>query len=80
MPTVFKKEGYRFFFYSADFVEPKHIHVERGEGAAKFWLFPVQLASSYGMKAHELKRARVLIEEHIESLREKWNEFFSRTT
>ncbi|OGQ04916.1 MAG: hypothetical protein A3F82_08520 [Deltaproteobacteria bacterium RIFCSPLOWO2_12_FULL_44_12] len=80
MPTVFKKGGYRFFFYSADFAEPKHIHVEYGNGVAKFWLFPLQLASSYGLKAHELKRARILIEEHIGLIEEKWNEFFSRTT
>ncbi|MDO8526970.1 MAG: DUF4160 domain-containing protein [Deltaproteobacteria bacterium] len=51
--------------------------MEHGDGTAKFWLFPLQLASSYGMKAHELKRARILIQEHIELLEEKWNEFFS---
>lgn len=79
MPTVFKKEGYRFFFYSADFAEPKHIHVEYGDGAAKFWLAPLQLAASYGMKAHELKKARILIQERIELVMEKWNGFFSGT-
>lgn len=80
MPTIFKKEGYRFFFYSADFSEPKHVHVEYGEGTAKFWLLPLQLVSSHGMKGHQLKRARILIEEHVALIEEKWDEFFSRKT
>jgi len=41
MPTVFIKDGFRFFFYSADWHEPMHIHVEYGEAKAKFWLEPV---------------------------------------
>ncbi len=78
MPTIFIKEGFRFFFYSADFLEPKHVHVEYGEGTAKFWLSPLQLASSYRMKAHQLKKARILIAEHVALIEEKWDEFFSR--
>jgi hypothetical protein len=27
MPTLLRWKGYRFFFYSADFWEPAHIHV-----------------------------------------------------
>ncbi|OGQ44519.1 MAG: hypothetical protein A3H42_03060, partial [Deltaproteobacteria bacterium RIFCSPLOWO2_02_FULL_46_8] len=76
MPTIFKKEGYRFFFYSADFLEPKHVHVEYGGGTAKFWLSPLQLVSSYGMKGHQLKKARILIMEHVALIEERWNEFF----
>lgn len=34
MPTVLRVGPYRFFFYSGDGDEPRHVHVERGEGAA----------------------------------------------
>jgi hypothetical protein len=40
MPTVLRIDGYRFFFYSLETGEPSHIHVERADEAAKFWLFP----------------------------------------
>ena len=33
----------RFIFYSADRDEPPHVHVEREESEAKFWIDPVRL-------------------------------------
>ena len=47
MPTVFRERGFRFFFYSNEGNprEPMHIHVEKDNMEAKFWLYPqVQLA------------------------------------
>ena len=35
MPTVFEKDGYRFFFYSNDH-RPIHVHVRYGHGEAIF--------------------------------------------
>ena len=46
MPTVLKIEAYRFFFYSGENNEPPHIHVEWDDKIAKYWLTPVDLASS----------------------------------
>ena len=40
MPTVLRRGPYRFFFYSSDRAEPPHVHVERDENLAKFWLDP----------------------------------------
>jgi hypothetical protein len=80
MPTVFEKDGFRFFFYSADYREPMHIHVEHADGNAKFWLRPIQLASSYKMRAADLTRARAFIEQNQKLCEEKWNEYFSQVT
>jgi hypothetical protein len=47
MPTVFQDRGFRFFFYSNEGSprEPAHIHVEKDDIEAKFWLRPeVKLA------------------------------------
>jgi Domain of unknown function (DUF4160) len=41
MPTVLRSGGLRFFFYSLENDEPAHIHVERGDATAKYWLDPV---------------------------------------
>lgn len=48
MPTIAIVGPYRVFFYSADGVEPRHVHIERDEGIAKYWLSPVRLARSRG--------------------------------
>lgn len=34
-PTVLRKDGFKFFFYSREMNEPPHIHVAKGDGAAK---------------------------------------------
>ena len=77
MPTVFEKNGYRFFFYSNENNEPIHIHVGKGNAEAKHWMVPNQEeAYSYGFKLKERKEIRVLIAENADKIIEKWNEFF----
>lgn len=50
VPTLLVFGGLRFFFFSNEGMEPPHVHVEAGDGAAKFWLEPaVELAFSVGM-------------------------------
>jgi len=76
MPTVLRLQGYRFFFYSVEGKEPPHIHVERGDETAKFWLSPVELAGSHGFRSHELARLRVMIYEQRVAFLEAWNVHF----
>ena len=72
MPTVLRAEGFRFFFYSNESDEAAHIHVEHGDGTAKFWLERVELVESVGMKAQELKRAREHTQEHVATFVAAW--------
>jgi hypothetical protein len=76
MPTVFRKGPYRFFFYSADSVEPPHVHVEREVRKAKFWLDPVRLEDNQGFGRSELNRIRRLVDENVKNLLRSWNEYF----
>lgn len=76
MPTILRILGYRFFFFSREGNEPPHVHVEKGDCAAKFWLDPVRLAESYGFKGSELSRVNMLVNENRIVFLEKWNEFF----
>ena len=76
MPTVLRVEGFNFFFFAADRNEPPHIHVERGDGAAKFWLNPIKIDYSRRFKKQEIKRATEIIEEHQNFLMDRWNEYF----
>ena len=76
MPTVLKYGPYRFFFYAGDRSEPQHVHVERDSHVAKFWLDPVRLQRSGGLRRSELRRIEQLVTDNRETLREAWNEYF----
>jgi len=74
MPEVFRKYGFVFFFYANEGNEPMHIHVRKAGGFAKYWMEPIELDFSQGMKVNELKTAEDLILENIELIKRKWNE------
>lgn len=75
MPSIRDIEGpYRFFFYSLDCNEPKHIHVRREKMTCKFWLEPVSLAKNHGFSPRELNQIRRLVTANIVILLEAWNE------
>ncbi|RME75203.1 MAG: DUF4160 domain-containing protein [Chloroflexi bacterium] len=78
MPTIKRIGPYRFFFVSIDSGEPPHVHIQRDNIIAKFWLEPVSLAKGGGFKAHELNQLARLVEAHRKEFLEKWNEFFGR--
>ena len=65
MPVVFRERGFRFFFYSNEGNprEPVHIHVERDEIEAKFWVIPeVRLAYNDGYSARTLRELQSIVE------------------
>ena len=76
MPTVFRSGPFRFFFYAGDGGEPPHIHVERDDCEAKFWLDPVRLERSDRFSRKEIHAVRELVEKHRQDLLESWNDFF----
>ena len=76
MPTVLRVKGFRFFFYINDHT-PMHIHIEKGDGTAKFTLEPIELVKSKRLKASEISEIRKLIIENIEHFKFKWDEYFN---
>jgi len=46
MPEILWVRGFRFFFFSREGHEPRHIYVEQAERYAKFWLEPIELVES----------------------------------
>jgi hypothetical protein len=78
MPTVLRTGPYRFFFYASDRDEPPHVHVEREDNIAKFWLDPIRLQRSRGFNRVELRRIQRLIDEHYAQLLEAWHGYFGR--
>ena len=78
MPTVLRIGPYRFFFYAGDRDEPLHIHVEREDKIAKFWLDPMRLQKSGGFNRMELGQIQKIIKEHHAHLMEAWHDYFGR--
>lgn len=78
MPTIFIINGFRFYFFSNEGSEPVHVHIEKGDNTAKFWLEPIELAYSYGFNSKEISRIRKLIIDNIETIKTKWNEHFNQ--
>ncbi|MEW6220723.1 MAG: DUF4160 domain-containing protein [Thermodesulfobacteriota bacterium] len=72
MPTVLRDGPYRFFFYAGDRNDPLHVHVERDENVAKYWLDPVRLHSSGGFARMELVRIERIIKTHQDELKRAW--------
>ena len=80
MPTLLRSGPYRVYFVSHDLNEPPHVHVDRDEQSAKFWLATVALARNLGFNPVELRRVQRLVAEYEPTLVEAWNEYFRKQT
>jgi hypothetical protein len=73
VPTVLRSGPYRFFFYAGeDRSEPPHVHVERDNLKAKFWLDPLRPAAEGSFSAVELRRIERIAREHRDEMLEQW--------
>jgi hypothetical protein len=76
MPNVLRTGPYRVYFYSHELGEPPHVHVDRDERSAKFWVGPVALARNLGFPAHELTTIQKILEQHEQQLLDAWHDYF----
>jgi hypothetical protein len=76
MPTVLRIRGYRIYFYSHEPNEPPHVHIDREQMSAKFWLEPVVLARNRGFSSRELRQIEEIVEQNWSKFLEDWNEYF----
>lgn len=75
MPTIKGISGpHRYYFYSFDCNEPRHVHVRRENMLCKFWLEPVTLSRNHGFSARELNQIRKAVQENLGAIREAWDE------
>ena len=79
MPVVFRYNGVRFFFFSNEGNprEPLHVHAERGDADAKFWLRPeVSVAESRGFDRRTLAELAAVVLANRVMIEERWHEYF----
>lgn len=80
LPTIFRMDGFRFFFYSneGDPLEPLHVHVFKAGSEAKFWLEPeVHLASNDGFDAKTLRKLLTMVTSNRSQIERVWYEYFA---
>lgn len=76
MPTALLIGPYRFYFYSYDCGEPRHMHVDREKMSAKFWLDPdASLVDNYGFSRKELRSIEQILRDNLGRLRNEWDAF-----
>ena len=76
MPTVLRIGAFKFYFYSHEPNEPPHIHIDRDNVSAKFWLNPVSLARNIGFSPKELRKLEKMVQENQRLLLEAWDGYF----
>ena len=77
-PTIFRKLGFRFFFFSREETR-LHVHVHCADGEAKFWLEPrIELAQNYGLNPRQVRAAEELIRKHENVIVAAWRKHFGR--
>ena len=78
MPTLLILFGLRFYFYSKDH-EPIHVHVENGDGEAKFEIeTEVKLVYNHGLKRKDIRLAESILEENRENFIDQWKGKFNK--
>jgi hypothetical protein len=76
MPTLVILFGLRFYFYLKDH-NPIHIHVESGDGEAKFVIEnEIVLVYNRGLKPKDVRLAQSISEENKENFIKKWKKTF----
>ena len=77
-PTIFREDGFRFFFFSRE-ESRLHVHVTCADGEAKFWLEPtLELAQNHGLSDRQLRATENLVRKHENDIRSAWHEHFGR--
>jgi hypothetical protein len=76
-PTIFSRNGFRFFFFSNESHEPAHIHVMKADAYAKIWFGEIRIEYSSGMSPTDLKWILETVRTRRDEFVERWNDFFA---
>ena len=75
MPTILRKNGFRFFFYSLEGSEQPHVHVIGRGGEMKVWLDPIEIAAVYRLAAKDQREVLRITKENVKLLLNSWKEW-----
>ena len=77
MPTILFINGWRFFFYVNEGNEPVHVHVQKAEMEAKYWIladsYEIREAYCYNLSPRDKREVKKLIYLNLDYIIEQWN-------
>jgi hypothetical protein len=80
MPTILFIYGWKFYFYSNESLEPIHIHTQKGNSEAKFWLLIDEIevieAFSYNFTVADKRAVKKIIYQHFDIIVDAWFNHF----
>ena len=76
MPTIYRFEGFRFFFYSNEGNEPPHIHISKNDCEMKVWLRTLVVDYSFGFKPSEERIILKIIRNNQKRFISEWVKFY----
>ncbi len=71
MPTIFTEGGFRFMIYLDDHL-PAHVHAIGADCMIRIGLEPLEVLSSVGAKATDVRRATEIAQRRREELLAAW--------
>lgn len=80
MPTILRKNGFRFFFYSHEGNEPPHVHILGRNGEMKIWLNPIQIGRVYNLSNKDQRDALKITEENVILFSNYWRAWHESTS
>lgn len=80
MPVILRLFGFTFYFFSREY-EPIHVHIEGADGYAVYDLRNGRFVqrSVSNIKAGDLKKIEMVLDENIEMIIMAWNSYFNNT-
>jgi uncharacterized protein DUF4160 len=79
VPTILIMFGWRVFFYANERNEPIHVHCQKAECEAKYWVdvgnFDFIEAYSYNMSPRDKRTIRQILFNHFDYIVEQWDQF-----
>ncbi len=83
MPTIFRKRGWRVFFYSNEGKEQMHIHTIKGDAEVKYWISQklnmISCANSFNLSPMLQREIEELLIEQLPQIIKTWNIYFKFT-
>lgn len=73
-----KRDGYEIDFKGADLSEPPHVHIEKDDHKAKFWLKDFEFAYKGGFGEGDERKIKKIIRSLYDELMAAWKAFVSR--
>ncbi len=81
MPTIFRKNGWRVFFYSNEGKEPMHVHAIKGDVEVKYWISQkmnmISYVNSFNLTPTLKREIEEILIDQLEMIIRTWHIYFT---